>query len=153
MSVNAISAAEVTKSIRSIPKATAAGGSSISATPLREMMEVPVYYTSSPLILTLAHLCSSFVQGKISPEIKPWFAGAPLTAVNNHQWGISPISVEETLRRMISTIMMSRLAGYARTYLAPLQVRVSVSGGCESVVHACPRFTSQCKSDSSYDLL
>lgn len=71
----------------------------------------------------------------------------------NKRKGGTFLAVGETLRRTICALMMTLVAGDARTCLDSLQVGSAVRGVCEAVVHACRRFNSHFKSDSSYGLL
>ncbi len=46
------------------------------------------------------------------------------------------IAVGETIRRLISSLLLTRNSEIARNILAPLQIGVAASGGCEAAVHA-----------------
>lgn len=57
-------------------------------------------------------------------------------ALNKKAGGVRPIAVGETIRRLVSSLLMSRVSAKAKKHLEPLQLCVATSGGTEAIVHA-----------------
>jgi hypothetical protein len=92
-------------------------------------------------------LCS----GHVPADVIPHLCGASLFAHKKKGGGLRPIAVGEVLRRLTSKCISRAVRGEALRVLAPLQMGVGVSLGCEAIVHAVnsvledPSFKSESK--------
>lgn len=150
---NPITPLEVNKAIKAFPAASAAGGSGLSPAHLQELITVPAPDDEFNLANAIARLATLFAQGKMPNELAPWFAGAALTPLRKRDNGIRPVAVGETLRRMISSILMKRVAAAAQEVLEPLQVGVCSKGGGEAIIHAVRRLITDFEGQADMGLL
>ena len=66
---------------------------------------------------------------------------------------LSTPKVGEVLRRLVSKCLATLVRLPARSLLAPLQLGVSVRGGCEAIVHATSHLTSSLPDEQCWTLL
>ncbi len=78
----------------------------------------------------------SFANWNAPPVLAQWLAGAPPTALRNSDDGVRPIAMGKTFRRLICSFLLARIAYKARRILTPLQIGMTVKGGCEASIHA-----------------
>ena len=55
-----------------------------------------------------------------------WIASEPLTALKKDDGGVRPIAVGQTIRRLIGSILLGRVASKAKELLQPRQMGVAV---------------------------
>ena len=75
------------------------------------------------------------------------FFGGRLIALSKKDGGIRPIVIGGTLRRLASKLACSFASEKLKSYFAPRQVGVAVSGGCEAAVHATRRYIAEMPRD------
>ena len=95
--------AEVSRALSKFLKASAAGGSGLTATHLDELFSVPSTEQDTGLAAGLAKLLTKLARGAAPKELVPWIAGAPLIALLKPDGTIRPIAVGETLRRLVGS--------------------------------------------------
>ena len=88
----------------------------------------------------ISSLINLLLEGKCYPDVIPILFGGNLTALVKKSGGIRPIVVGYTWRRLAAKCANSYAMSHLGDYLAPIQLGVGVSGGCESAVHATRRF-------------
>ena len=144
---------EVSKALSKFPRASAAGGSGLTATHLEELMSVPCTEQDTGLVAGLAKLLTRMARGEAPNAIAPWIAGAPLTALLKSDDSVRPIAVGETLRRLASSILMNRVAKRAKEFLELFQLGVATKRGTEAILHAARRHKEHFRSNRLYALL
>ena len=143
----------MSRALSKFPKASAAGGSGLTATHLDELFSVPSTEQETGLAPGLAKLLTTLARGAAPEELAPWIAGAPLTALLKPDGTIRPISVGETLRRLVSSILLLRVAKKAKEFLQPFQFGVATKGGAEAILYAARRLKEHFGSCGVYALL
>lgn len=88
-------------------------------------------------------------QGKAPMNMVQWISTAPVKRDN----GFRPVAIGETLLRLGGKIWKRRIRSRAKSYLALRQVGVSVSGGCEAMIHGAGRFHWKYGLDNRYGIL
>ena len=127
-----ISADEINDALRSFPKDTAAGSSSLRAQHLLDACTK----ANKPVVLEqLAAVANILARGDAPPELAPFLAGASLFALDKKDGGIRPIAVGEILRRLVGKVLCKTVQDSATDYFWPHQVGVACSQGTECAVH------------------
>ena len=132
---------EVTDAIRRVPRGSAAGASGLSTTHVRELIQVPGAHDEGGLIHALAALLTELARGAAPRELAEWITGAPITPLRKPNGDVRPIAVGETLRRLVSSILLARFRDEIRDYLTPLQVGVATRCGGETIIHGVRELT------------
>ena len=95
---------------------------------------------SDDFVRILTVFCNTVYFGRVPPTVRPILVGANLTALNKksktNTRDVRPIAVGCTLRRFVCAIATRRAISATSRYLRPIQLGVSVSGGCEAITHA-----------------
>lgn len=151
--VERFTALEVSRALSKFPRPSAAGGSGLSATHLEELMSVPCTEQETGVAAGLPKLLSEMAWGEAPNTLAPWIAGAPLTALLKPDDSVRPIAVGETLRRLVSLILMNRVAKRAKEFLQPFQLGAATKRGTEAMVHAARRLKKYVESNKFYALL
>ncbi len=144
---------EVLKAIKRFPRGSAAGASGLSPTHLLELANAPGADGKNGLLSALAAGLDILAKGHAPPCLAEWIAGAPLTALRKDDNGVRPIAVGETIRRLISSLLMARCTQQAKEILAPLQLGVAIPMGAETIVHAVRNLSERAASSSEHALL
>lgn len=118
------------------PKAAAGGGSGLTPGHLKELLAVPSTQLEGELLDGLTSLTTKLAADKMPHHLMKWLAGAPLTPLCKRDGGVRPVAVGETIRRIVSSLLMRRVSTQAQEFLEPIQVRVATGGGTEAIVHA-----------------
>lgn len=84
----------------------------------------------------LSKFATIIAKGELCPEIAEWFASAPLVPFRKEDDGVRPIAVGETLRRLVSRLLMYRAKEAAVSLLFPLQLGIGVSSPAKGVGQA-----------------
>jgi hypothetical protein len=130
------SSEQVKKAISSFPQGTAPGPSRLRASHLKEAIGMRSQEQNDSTLSAITRVVNLLANGSCPPAVVPFLCGATLIPINKKTGGLRPIAVGEVLRRLVAKCFTFSLAQKAAQLLAPLQVGVSVKGGCESVVHA-----------------
>ena len=150
-SMELFTTSEVFKAVSKFPRASAAGGSGLSAAYLEELLSVPCTEQETGLAPGLAKLLTRLARGKTPAALAPWIA--PLTALLNPDKSVRPVAVGETLRRLVSSMLMTRVAKRAKEVLEPYQLRVVTKGGKEAIINPTRRLKDCFGSNKFYALL
>src|SRR6185312_11654208 len=78
---------------------------------------------------TLTRLTNHMVAGLAPRVLAPFIAGAPLMALVKQGGGLRPITIGETIRRLVSKCCCEATSEDAKVFFGPLQVGVSTQGG------------------------
>ena len=108
---------------------------------------------SQPNHFHLNQICQPTRQGRTPPSVIPHLCGASLLACHKKNGGLHPIAVGEVLRRLTSKCLSFAACSAAFSRLAPLQLGVSVKGGCEAVIHSVSHLMSSGQPDQWWVLL
>ena len=138
-----VSEEEVLKAILSFPPGSAGGLCSLRPQVLKDLVSLNSAQSTKNLLVQLSKLVDLLISGQICPDVQPIFFGASLSALIKKSGGIRPIAVGNTLRRLSSKIVCSRLVPELSKMLSPLQVGVGVPGGAEAAVHAIRQFVNK----------
>lgn len=144
---------EVRQVVRACPKGSGAGGSGLSPTHVREIIDVPSADDSSNLEAVIAKIATQLASGNIHGAIEPCLSSARLTPLLKHDNDVRPVAVDETLQRILSSMLMCRVSAQARDDLQPMWVGVATPGGCEAILHVSRRILHLLGSSKEYGLL
>ena len=78
--------------------------------------------------------------GKCPTLVQPILFGGKLIALNKSDGGIRPIAIGYFWRRLAAKCANKYAINRLQDYFSPLQVGVSVRGGCEAAIHSVRRF-------------
>ena len=131
-----LSEAVVLKAVRSFPSGSAPGPSGLRPSHLREAVSCPAPDRARLVLKSLTIFVNALAAGRTPPSVLPHLCGATLLACRKKNGGLRPIAVGEVLRRLISKCLATASRRTANNYLAPLQLGVSVKGGCEAIIHS-----------------
>ena len=131
-----LSEAVVLKAVRSFPSGSAPGPSGLRPSHLREAVSCPAPDRARLVLKSLTIFVNALAAGRTPPSVLPHLCGATLLACQKKNGGLRPIAVGEVLRRLISKCLATASRRTANNYLAPLQLGVSVKGGCEAIIHS-----------------
>ena len=126
----------VQKAVRSFPNGSTPGPSGLRPSHLREAVGCPSPDEANLVLASLTKIVNSLAAGRAPPPIIPHFCGATLLACKKRSGGHRPIAVGEMLRRLVSKCVAILVRSPTISLLSPLQLGVSVRGGCEAIVHA-----------------
>ncbi len=138
-----VDTAEILNAIRRFPRASAGGASGLSPAHLRELAHTTQAHDEGGFLNALAAVATELIRGTAPPLLSEWIAGAPLTALRKPNGDVRPIAVGESLRRMVSSIIIARHSNEIRDFLAPHQLGVSTRCGTEVVIHATRELTKR----------
>ena len=88
---------------------------------------------------SLTQFANYFLSGKAPTQLCPWFCGATLTALQKKDGVVRPISVGETLLRLIRSCAVNKESPATIKFFQPLQLGIATKNGTKSVVHAVRR--------------
>ena len=74
--------------------------------------------------------------GKAPSTILPYLCGAALLVSRKKNRGLRPITVGEVLCRLVSKSLSTTTCHEVFNSLTPLQLGMSVKGGCEAIIHS-----------------
>ena len=80
------------------------------------------------------------IAGRCPADVAPVFFSGRLLALNKKTWGIRPIAIGLTLRRLASKCVNSFGIKKLSPYFYPHQLGVVTPGGCEADVHSARRY-------------
>ena len=88
------------------------------------------------VLASLTKIVNSLAAGQALPPIIPHFCGATLLVCKKRSESHHLIAVGEVLRCLVSKCLALLVRSPTISLLSPLQLGVSVRGGCEAIVHA-----------------
>ncbi len=99
-----------------------------------------LHQANTPLLLLA--FATLVLDGRTPEEVRPFFFGASLVALQKKCGGIRPIAVGCTLRRLVAKVAGFSVADDKAALLAPHLLGYGVRGGAEAAVHAARKFLS-----------
>ena len=130
-----ISMDRVKKAIKHFKTGTAPGPSGHRAQHIKDATSESIF-GSDDTLKKLKEFIQKMAKGEFPPSVAPYLGGANLYAAIKKDGGRRPIAVGEVLRRLVSKCLAVDVIQDIGKHLQPLQMGVSVSGGCEAVIHA-----------------
>ena len=131
-----VSEGAVAHAIRSFPNGSAGGPDGLRPQHLLDLTSASAGIGGQRLLHALTAFTNLILTGDIPVEIRPFFFGASLTALNKKGGGVRPIAVGCTLRRLTaktaSTAIMKRMG----SLLAPRQLGYGTPLGAEAAAHS-----------------
>ena len=128
----------VAHAIRSFPNGSAGGPDLLRPQHLKDMLQVAG--EDSRFLQSLASFCTLVMEGGVPDEVRPFFFGASLVALEKTSGGVRPIAVGCSLRRLIAKIAGQMVVEDMAALLSPKQLGYGVRGGAEAAVHAARRY-------------
>ena len=148
-----VSELAVKKGVRSFPNGSAPGPSGLRPSHLREAVGCPSPDRANRFLSSLTSFLNLLAGGRAPPTIIPHLCGASVLAYRKKNGGHRPIAVGEVLRRLVSKCLAYVARSSAISLLAPLQLGVSVQGGCEAIVHATSQLMTSVQDNQHWTLL
>lgn len=87
-------------------------------------------------LFRLAKFATMFANGEMCSSVGSWFAPAPMVPLRKDVDGLRPIAVGDTLRRLVSKVLMARVRKESKDLLYPKELVIGVSSPGESVSRA-----------------
>ena len=147
-----LSESAVRRGVRSFPNGSAAGPSGLRPSDLRETVCCPSPDRANLVLASLTRFVNILAAGPAPPTVIPHLCGASL-ANKKKNGGHRPIAIGEVLRRLVSKCLASLVRQPVLSLLAPLQLGVSVQGGCEAIVHATSQLMTSLPGNQCWTLL
>ena len=85
------------------------------------------------------------LRGEVPQFAVPFLYDANECDIKNKEFGIRPIAVGSTIRRLTIKIASRPVIQALGEELRPLQLGVAISGGYEAVMHAARRYVRDCR--------
>ena len=123
---------DVITSICSFDRMTASGAMGLKASVLRSLIAVDETKTLARAITRFVTFCAA---GHVPMEIRPYLAGACLTALPKPDGGARPIAAGEILRRIVAKTLAKKAIPQVAASFMPYQYGVGVKQGCERIAH------------------
>ena len=121
--------------LRSFQKETASGPSGLQVEHLLDAAEVPIL---TPICSSLKGIVILLASGKVLKAVSKFIAGGNLVALSKVKAGsppdIRPITVGETLRRLVSKCLCQIVKMKASEFFSPHQLGAACQYGVEKVV-------------------
>lgn len=151
--IQAVQPDELRKAIRRFPTGSSRGGTKLTHTHLAELTSSPDATEKFGLVPALCAPISMLMKGEAPQALAEWLAGAPLTQLKKSNNGVRPIAVGETLRRLTSSIALTRVSEKAAKLLRPHQLGVATPCGAEACIHAASKWARIQGNNNKYGLL
>ena len=145
-----VTAGAVVRAIKSFPNSSAGGFDRLRPQHLKDLLTVVGDVEDSPLISALIAFCTLVLEGRTPEEVRPFFFGASLVALQKKSGGVRPIAVGCTLRRLVAKVAGFMVVEDMAALLAPRQLGYGVKGGAEAAVHAARKFLSNMDPDCAF---
>jgi len=139
--------ADVLKAIRSFPAGSSGGPDGIRPQHLLDLVNCTV--SGSNVVAAITAFVNTLLDGNCHPEVRPVLFGGNLIALDKKCGGIRPIAIGYVWRRLAAKCANFFAATKLASYFSPLQLGVSVPGGCEAAVHSVRRFTDSLPSNKA----
>ena len=130
---------EVLKAIRSFPAGSCGGPDGIRPQHIVDLVDCAE--SGANFVSAITSLVNILLTGNCPAAVQPILFGGNLIALDKKCGGIRPIAIGYVWRRIAAKCANSFALSKLANYFNPLQLGVSVPGGCEAAVHATRRFT------------
>ena len=131
---------EVRQAAMSFPAGSSGGPDGLRPQHLKDML--PIDNVDIGFLSALTGFVNTVLGGLCPPSIAPYFFGGRLIALKKKAGGIRPISIGNTLRRLVSKCASTFGINQLGEYFLPHQLGVGTPGGCEAAVHSARRYLS-----------
>ncbi|NJL55677.1 hypothetical protein HC928_11090 [bacterium] len=131
---------EVRQAAMSFPAGSSGGPDGLRPQHLKDML--PNDNVDIGFLSALTGFVNTVLTGLCPPSIAPYFFGGRLIALKKKSGGIRPISIGNTLRRLVSKCASAFGISQLGEYFLPHQLGVGTPGGCEAAVHSARRYLS-----------
>ena len=121
----------VSDAIKSFPAMSAAGPSGLKPSHLRDMLNSPVVAVRERFVGLLSRLVKAAVTGSLPLDVAPSLMAGNLLPFAKPAGGVRPIAVGETLRRLISKVLVQLCKAKFHFTFHPDQVGVAVPAATE----------------------
>ena len=125
-----VSPKAVLSAIRSFPKGSAGGPDRLLPQHLKDLLQDQ--RDGSTLLAALTNFCTLVLKGDIPLEVRPFFFGASLVALQKESGGVRPIAVGCTLCRLSAKVASRTVLDDMAELLSPRQLGYGVRGGAEA---------------------
>ena len=124
-----VSSAHILRDISSFPCGSAGGRDGMRPQLLQDILR----HTAAPLrdrtLAALADLVTVMIRGDLPPDLSPLLASASLVGIPKPAWGIRPIAVGLTLRRLAGKVALQVVSDDISAHLQPRQLGSACLGG------------------------
>ena len=134
--VAAFAADDIRVAIKSFATGSAGGGSGLTPGHLLELTACGEVYDDGGLLQALAELATKWARVVAPAELHEWMPGAPITTLRKPNNDVRPIAVGETLRRLVSNLVIRRHTEPISELLQEHQAGVSTRNGSDAIIHA-----------------
>src|SRR6218665_2511458 len=93
-----------------------------------------------PLAEALTDFTNLLLRGECPPSVRPTLFGGNLIALNKETGGLRPIAIGYAWGRFAAKCANKHAVSKLASFYAPVQLGITVPGGCEAAVHATRRF-------------
>ncbi len=140
----------IARAIRSFPNGSAGSPDRLRPQHLKDLLLHAAGDADSQFLISPASFCTLVLEGRVPAEIRPFFFGASLVALEKKSGGIRPIAVGCTLRRLVANIAGQMVVEDMANLLSPRQLGYGVRNGAEAAVHATRRFVMDMDNDYAF---
>ena len=129
---------DVAKAKRSFPAGSAGGPDGLLPRHLLDF--VICKFAGHTLLSAITMFVNMLLEGKCHPDVIPFLFGGNLAALVKKTSGVRPIAIGHTWQRVAAKCANAFATAALNDYFMPLQLGVSISGGCMAAIHATRRF-------------
>ena len=146
---------KVSSSLKNMSSGSAAGLDGIRPLHLKQLVSPETSEAGHRLMTSITRLLNLIMRGQVPSFAREAIFGASLFALGKNDGGVRPIAVGSVYRRLAARILTHYAAARLSQELAPVQLGVGVSQGCEAAVHAVREYARVLSGmeDSSYVLV
>jgi hypothetical protein len=149
-----LEAENVARAIRGLEDGVAPGPTGIRNDFLKQLLGKK---EDDAIVATFTDFVQFLAEGKVPPEVRPWFFGGKLFGIAKEGADVSqdarPIIAGECWRKVAFKVSLSLDMDRIRRRLAPRQTAIGVSNGLETLCHGTRAWLSQAKLDTQKVLL
>ena len=136
--VLAVTETEVRQAVLSFPAGSSGGPDGMRPQHLKDMLLCQE--SGTDFLAALTGFTNTVLAGLCPKDMKPYFFGGRLLALNKKSGGIRPIAVGVTLRRLASKCANTYGAARMASLFGPRQLGVGIKGGCDAAIHSARRY-------------
>ena len=138
---------DIMKAIRSFPKGSSGGPDGLRPQHLCDLTGPSAGEGGVLLLQALSDFANFVLSGNTPMQVRPFFFGASVIALNKKDGGVRPIAVGCTLRRLVAKLACMSISERMGTMLAPVQLGYGTPNGAEAAVHSARIYLDHLPSD------